>query len=472
MGRVLQGVVDELAGLDLGDVRLDRRAARIVETLAAAPDASFPNATEDDTELEALYRFVNNSKVTMEALLAPHYGATAARAATEGRVLALHDTTVLSYGGETHRAGLGRIKKGGQGYSAHTCLVVRPSDGLPLGVMGVVPVVRDGALLPRAVTRVKLHDRQREFERWETLVEKTFARLQGISVVHVMDREADAYPLFCKLIGLKQDFVIRAKNDRCLDVPVSNTSEPHLVSEAVAGTEHILEREIHLSTKRPDRMARLRKVAPRMTRVAKLRAVAAHVELRHPSYTAGKSRRTSTLPRSAALNVVRLYEVDPPADQEPVEWLLYTSLPVDTAEQVGAVIDIYRRRWIIEEFFKTLKTGCAIEKRQLESKDALLNALALFIPIAWRLLALRHLARENPTADGLAALTPRQIQILRARAKRPLSATPTCREVMLAVAAEGGHIKNNGDPGWLVLGRGYEKLLYMELGFALAQRKA
>ena len=162
-------------------------------------------------------------------------------------------------------------------------------------------------------------------------------------------------------------------------------------------------------------------------------------------------------------------DIEAPKGQEPIEWILLTTLPVDTVSQVELVIDCYRRRWLIEEFFKVIKTGCAYESRQLESKHALLNALALFIPIAWRWLTLRYLAREAPDTEGTAVLSERQIRILLARGRLPLTKKPSIRERLLAVAGEGGHIKNNGDPGWQVLARGYEKLLYIELGFALAE---
>jgi len=90
----------EFAGLQLGDARLDRRAVQIAECLSTAPDASFPDVTSDDGELEALYRFVNNGRVTAEQLLLPHYEATGRRAALTGRVIVAHDTTGFSFGGE------------------------------------------------------------------------------------------------------------------------------------------------------------------------------------------------------------------------------------------------------------------------------------------------------------------------------------------------------------------------------------
>lgn len=172
----------------MGDARLEKRAVKIVETLAASPGESFPSQMDDDAELEAFYRFVNNERVEGELLLEPHARATAERvAAVRGDVLVIHDTTVFSFGGETRRAGLGRIKKGGQGFSAHVGLVVAAADGAPLGVVGVIPTVRDTPLQPRAATRAKVHDRTREFERWEKLIDQAVERLAGSAAIHVMD---------------------------------------------------------------------------------------------------------------------------------------------------------------------------------------------------------------------------------------------------------------------------------------------
>ena len=144
---------------------------------------------------------------------------------------------------------------------------------------------------------------------------------------------------------------------------------------------------------------------------------------------------------------------------------MLTSLPVDDDDAIAFAVDCYRARWTIEEFFKALKTGCQYERRQLETAHALLNALAILAPIAWRLLLLRHLARSKRPGPATNALTPKQLEVLRAVAKKPLRAKPTARDAMLAVAALGGHIKNNGDPGWLVMGRGMHDLLLLEVGW-------
>jgi hypothetical protein len=164
------------------------------------------------------------------------------------------------------------------------------------------------------------------------------------------------------------------------------------------------------------------------------------------------------------LNLVHVLEQDPPAGCEPVEWWLWTNEPVATDDQVIAVVDAYRTRWVI---------GCAFEKRQLETMHALLNARAVFTPVASRLLFLRNLARHKPKGDASRALTPSQLLCLRGAYQklhnRSLPARLTVRDAMLAVAKLGGHITNNGSPGWIVLGRGLDKLLNIEVGYWLAK---
>ena len=107
-----------------------------------------------------------------------------------------------------------------------------------------------------------------------------------------------------------------------------------------------------------------------------------------------------------AVHVVAVSERETPPGEEPIEWRLITTEPVDTVDQVLRIVEWYRTRWVIEEFFKALKTGCAYEKRQLESLATLVIALALLAPIAWQLLLLRHLARRTPAGprDGRAVV--------------------------------------------------------------------
>jgi hypothetical protein len=139
--------------------------------------------------------------------------------------------------------------------------------------------------------------------------------------------------------------------------------------------------------------------------------------------------KTKSGPPSLTVNVVRVWELETPEGEIPVEWLLFTSEPVDVAPQISQVVDWYRARWVIEEYFKSLKTGCAYEERQLESRHALENALALLLPIAWQLLLLRQLARDEPDRPAASVLPPSQLEsstVQRADHSRPTrpSGTP------------------------------------------------
>ena len=165
-----------------------------------------------------------------------------------------------------------------------------------------------------------------------------------------------------------------------------------------------------------------------------------------------------------------MWEENPPEGEPPVEWFLYTTEPITTAEQQIAVVDYYRARWTIEEYIKALKTGCAFEKKQLQDYEALINLLATFAPIAYRMLLLRSEARRTPDEKATRVLSRNELDVLRARGRIKLSAEPTLREAHLAIAALGGYIKySKKDPGWLTLARGYEKLQTLTAGWVAAK---
>ncbi len=150
---------------------------------------------------------------------------------------------------------------------------------------------------------------------------------------------------------------------------------------------------------------------------------------------------------------------------------MVTTEPIDTKKQVEAIVDAYRKRWIIEEFFKALKTGCRYQEHQLESAKTLLILLAIETALAWRMLLARWMAQNDPNAPGNAILNATQLMLLAAIAKqkkRELPSKLSASAVLYEIAALGGHIKNNGPPGWLVLRRGFDELLSIEKGWTLA----
>jgi hypothetical protein len=444
----------ELADADLGDARLNRRVALLAERLSEQPAQSFPKAL-DDAELEAAYRFFGNEQVTPEAILAPHVRQSCRRSGERRRIIVAHDTTQFEFPGATKREGLGRlIKPSAQGFFGHFSLALS-ADGErePLGVVALETVFR----LKKSIGQKNWTPDQSlgESARWLRAVDAVEQSLEDrAEAIHVMDREGDQYALLSSLTENARPFVIRSFQDRRL----ASEDECRL-RDAARAAKVTLRRDVPLSPRAHVNGPKGRRHPARRHRIARLSFAAATVELKRPS-TAKQSDS-----KSLHVNVVHVFERRTPTGQPAVEWFLLTNLPINTNEEVAFVVDCYRARWMIEEFFKALKTGCQFEKRQLESAHSLLNALAILSQIAWRLLLLRHLARSKSLGSSSHALTTTQMEVLRAFAKRPLPPAPNARETMLAVAALGGHIKNNGDPGWLVLGRGMHDLLLLELGW-------
>jgi Transposase DNA-binding/Transposase DDE domain len=446
---------DELEGAEFGDERLSKRLVAIVEQLAPAPAQSFPKAAGDDADLEGTYRFLNHEAVTPQEILAPHVARTAQRVAAYEAVVVAHDTTELRF--STEREGLGRLSDTGHGFLAHFALALAMPTRRPLGVLGLRTIFRRGE--PR---RKRPDDPENESRRWWESVAAAEQALDGKRAIHVMDCEADSYALFSKLVEAKHRFVIRLRSNHRIEV-----SQPGAfrLEKKLALAETLCEREVALSArsaKRPEKARRAH--PPRAARRAKLGMSGVAVTMRRPE-TAAPSAET------LRLHVVHVREVDAPAETDPVDWQLVTTEPIETTTELEAVVDSYRARWVIEEYFKALKTGCAVEKRQLESSRALLNALAVFVPIAWQLLLLRSLGRDATTEPASNVLSPLRIRLLQSHPKIRLRERPTIRDAMLAIAKLGGHIKNNGDPGWLVLGRGYDDLLLLEVGALLALGK-
>ena len=442
----------ELCDADLGDTRLNRRLGTLADSLADRPGESFPKAL-DDSELEAAYRFFGNEQVTPDAILAPHFRQTARRAAQHRDVLVIHDTTQFEFGGDSKREGLGRLIRPGQGFFGHFALVTSADgDREPLGLLNIETIFRLDKAKPKA--QRSRSDNRGESARWRRSIDVAETMLDGKTrAIHVMDREADSYAILSTLADAERSFVIRSFQDRLL------VDDETRLRAAAKAAQRSFDRDVPLSKRPRIEGPKGKRHPPRQYRVAKLSFAATTIAIPRTS-----DAKTATA-ASLKLNVIYVYERKPPAGEPAVEWFLLTSLPIASPSEIAFAVDCYRGRWTIEEYFKALKTGCQYEKRQLESAHSLLNALAVFAPVAWRLLLLRHLARHAPMRPASDALTPSQLEVLQAVARRPIPKRPTVQEAMLAVAALGGHLLRNGDPGWLVLGRGMHDLLLLELGW-------
>lgn len=452
-----QDIGDEFAGAKLGDARRTKRLVEVARVTEDMPDVGFPQMVESDGQLEAIYRLLGNQEVKADAVLAPHIAATMSRAKQFPLCLMVHDTTDFEFSGK--REGLGLMTGNGQGFYAHYALAVLPGPArVPLGVAGLERLTRQVRknTLRRPHSFYTSQDPTRESLRWGRVMEAIEDQKDGFDCIHVMDREADMFDLMAQAIRDKARFVIRGDKERAL------VNEVGLVKGLLAKTKPRTYREVEVG----ERVAKRRELikpnaaASRKRRVAKL-AVGSHtIEIRRPG--------TSKVPeKTLKLNLVYVWEPNPPRGQEPVDWVLFTTEPVDTKLHLNTIVDYYRARWVIEEFFKALKSGCALEKRQLQSFHALSNALAVFSAVAWRMLLARAISRAYPGASATSVLSKLELQLLTHRLKLTKSPS-TAQEALFAIARLGGHLKRNGDPGWQTLGRGFEKLILLEAGFRSA----
>jgi 3',5'-nucleoside bisphosphate phosphatase len=304
-------LVAEMAAGDLGDRRLNARRDRLIATLEQHPDAGFPEACADDSEAEALYRFLRNDRLSLESLLGPHVVATAARCQALEEVLVVHDTTEMSFGGERARMGLTAVGPRHQAFWLHASLAVS-AEGLraPLGVIALAPFTRGAAPGPAPTWRERYDDAAKESRRWTTGVRAVRERCgPTVQVIHVMDREGDSYELFTELLAADERFVVRLAHDRRLTS--RDDGSPEKLGAALAQASICFEQTVEVAARRGARPPQARKKhPPRAQRAAHLRIAARQVTFRRPG-----DLRDCDLPPGLTVNVVRAWEEAPPARQ-------------------------------------------------------------------------------------------------------------------------------------------------------------
>jgi hypothetical protein len=456
--------------VELGDPRRSRRVASVVTNLASNPQASFPQAMGSEAEIEAAYRLMSSSSVTMRELNDAHAEVTARRARDAKVVFAIHDSTTFEFAHADPNA-IGYTNTGKAGFVTHYTLVVSKDEQRPLGVVHVEELVRDQPPRSRSSSQPKkrkrkgrktVRDPNRESLRWNRGFAAAHERLQGVEVIHLADREGDNYDLLAQALDAGCRLVIRA---RVLNRRVEDTNgESQTLKELVHGARGVITREVDLAPRRATLPTSAHRA--RRARLANLEFCATRVILPRPTI------QLPSLPKELEVNVVHVREPNPPFGEAPIEWVLFTTEPIATDADVAAIVDMYRARWLIEECNKAIKTGCRYEHRQFESRDALLTLLALTLPIACEVLAIRAACRRNPNAPATFVLNPTQLLILAHMGSRKVPRHPTVRDALWAVAALGGHMKTNGEPGWLVLHRGMAKLLAYEEGWRARENAA
>jgi hypothetical protein len=457
-------VVEEMKTVDLQDKRLDKRLAEVLSELAAHPTASIPAACGGRAEMVAAYRLFENEKTNFKNVLEPHIAATWQRVAAQPLVLLAQDTTevdVTRPKQQVAQAGPldGNARRGALLHDTHAFT----PDGTPLGTVDAQAWTRDeepGCSTLTRAERAAIPIEAKESFRWvETLrrMREQAERCPDTRLVCLADSEADIYEFLVEATSepRRVSWIVRACQDRALQPENGEESAEKHLRERLLREEELFRKTLPVRGREAKVSCETRgRRQPRKSREATVSVRAARVTLRPPW------RADHRLP-AVTVNAVLVSEINPPPGDEPIEWLLLTDLPVDELEQVRLVIQYYCVRWMIEVYFRVLKSGCRIEERLFEYMERLLTAVAVYMVVAWRTLYVCRLGRSCPEISCEAVFEPAEWksvwQVVR-RKSLPSKPPPLGGFVRL-VAELGGYVnrKRSDPPGpqtiWIGLQR-------------------
>jgi hypothetical protein len=434
----------EFGTVRLYDARLKHRLYTIAQDFFKDPQANIPEACGSKARTMGAYRFFQNPKVTMDVVLTPHTEATVERIKGHRVVLVPQDTTTLDYSTHPLTEGLGPTntqEDHALGLLLHDTLAFT-EEGTPLGILDAQCWARDPKDKGKRYRRKELPIEQKESMKWLRSFRKAaqVQRLCPESMLVVMgDREADIYELFLETSqepdGPK--LLVRAEKTRNRAVDQEFLWD-FMARQRVAGGL-----KLHI----PRRGAR--------------RAREAWVRVRFAQVTLQAPKHCGAAP---AITVWAVYVTEKASRTvaEPIEWMLLTTVAVTSFAEAQQRVEWYSGRWGIEVYHRTLKSGCRIEDRQLETADRLETCLGVDMVVAWRIYYLTMLGRESPHLPCTVLFKEIEWKALCCYVHKtpvPPENPPSIREVALMIAGLGGHLGRKGDgfPGTQTLWRGMVK---------------
>ena len=458
---------EQFGQCDLHDKRRTQRLVQVAAGTLCHPSGSLPEQAGDAADLKAAYRLFGCEDVTFAEIAGPHWAETRRR--PPGTYLVINDTTEVDFGIRRKLRGMGQTGNGGGwGFLLHSALVVGAESEEVFGLAGQKIRYRQPA--PKKESSTQRLKRDRESVLWGQVIDQVGPPAEGVHWVHVMDRGADNFEVYCHCRQQQADWVVRVtQKQRRAIVPGTGTVTTLQQYLQILPSRGGYELPLRARAARPKCGHKpARKAQP--ARVAQVEVRFGPLEVPFPKQKSPYLKRLPSLP--IAMWVVHAVEVDPPKDMERVEWILLTSLPVARFDEAWRILEYYEKRWLIEEYHKALKTGCRIESRQLQSKEGLERITALLSVVAVRLLQLKSAARTTPAAPARNLVPLHWIKMLLAARKRSkLTVAMTIREFYREVAKLGGFLgrKYDGEPGWITIWRGWQKLYLYIHGAELAQ---
>lgn len=430
-----EGIAAEFEGIEFGDKRLNQRGVSILESLAANPEASINASIESWGDTLAAYRFFRNVNVRPEEILRPHREATERRLREHPVVLVVQDTTEFDFTAHPPEDAQYLEAEHRFGLYDHTHLAITP-EKLCLGVVGSEQFDRAAETLGKGRARKSLPIEEKESFRWLTgyrLACELQQNSGATQIVGVADCEADIYEIFVEVQQHSNpaDFIIRARENRC--TPERDPQHAGRVFYKVL--DKLAEAPVRVR-----RTIDLPQTPKRKARQADLELRAITIEIKPPD-----SR--SHLP-TVFQQFVLVREVNGPGDKTEVSWLLMTSLPIESAEDILRIVDYYVARWTVEIYFRVLKTGCRVERIQLETLHRLKNCLAFYKIIAWRILYLTYLNRTTPELPCTALFEDCEWKSVWSVTKKtpPPEKPPTLAEFIRLLTSLGGYNNRPSEP--------------------------
>lgn len=465
---ISQWVMEELQDVELFDKRLEQRFRKLLDRLSQSASASIPAACDGRAEMVAAYRFFDNDKVDFETVLRPHIDSSYRRVAQQKVALLIQDTTEMDLSRPFSKVeGTGPLHNGNRCGALLHLLHAFTVDGTPLGTLSAEAWAREPVSEKQKVKRGSSAKRmqvarkpfeEKESYRWKTTAEhcgEIKEHCQKTQLIMLADRESDITEVIdCCRNQESFDWIIRSEGSRVLNK--KNKAETSIsVHETLRSTKPQFHRELDIRERhswgsetvkyRPGK-------ADRRSRIVKVSVHAGEVILNDPRV--GKRD-------GVKVNAVLVRESKPNENDQPLEWLLLTSLPINTSEEVQQIIGYYLQRWMIEIFFKVLKSGCKIESRRFEHIDRFLPALSLYLIVAWRSLYVCRVSRSHREASCEIVYTEAEWKSVWQIVTKtlPPGQPPKLMEMTRLMAQLGGYIdrKNSGPPGpqsvWIGLQR-------------------
>jgi len=465
--------VAEFGGAELHDQRRSRRLVQVAAQLGADPHGRLPESFSKWRELKAAYRLLEESDISHDVILATHTRRVREECQRPGDYLFVEDTTDLDFSSHPAAEDLGRIGDGGgRGLFVHSTLAMRiDSWNMDHEPQVTIPGLAAQSCWVRAQHKAATHEkktqrfaRSRESQRWAVSVKQIGLPPAGTRYTFMADREADIFETIQRCQDRQWDFIVRANQPRAM------ADQDGSVFDAVAAAPVVAHFTIQVRS-RPQRVTRDKRTGmPKRVRKAhgprrvELEVRACSVRLRAP-WRPGEAAGPRTV------NIVEGKEVSASPGDDPIHWVLLTSWACGSQQEAMRVVKAYTRRWLIEEYHKALKTGTGIEDSQLETAQRIEALLAILAVVAVRLLNRKLLATTHPDEPvDVEEIGEETLRILEATFGRPQDGW-TNRHVLRCIARLGGFIgrKSDGEPGWITIWRGWQRLMPMVQGFNLAR---